>query len=149
MAWMEKWFPRTGNSIIEGMRLATLNLILLIGGGFSVFLLFWLVNLIRSIGIPLPFPVWLVVLLLIVPYYVLLFQYGKAFGDISRQRRLFRGFMVGAFGQLPNIILLAVIARGEFYRHIDPQIWRIMFTMMTMIAVVAPIMVGLGSIDSK
>jgi len=149
MGWIEKWLPRTGRCIREGMRLALLNAILLAGGGTAVFLLFGAVDLLRKKGIPIPLPVWLVMVLLVVPYYVLMFQYGKAFGALSASKNPVSGFAVGLLGQLPSILLLALSINGELYRYISPHVWRVLFTIMSMIAVVAPIMVGLGSLDQK
>ncbi|MCM8901498.1 hypothetical protein KVG29_09730 [Caldicoprobacter algeriensis] len=149
MGWIEKWFPRTGRCVIEGIRLAILNAILLAGGGMAIFLLFEAVDLLRKAGIPIPLPVWLVMVLLVMPYYVLMFQYGKAFGALCASKKPAAGFAVGLLGQLPSVLLLAVAINGELYRYISPQVWRVLFTMISMIAFVAPVMVGLGSLDQK
>jgi len=149
MEWIEKWFPRTGKCAIEGIRLAVLNSILLGGGGTVVFLLFEAVELFRKSGIPIPLPVWLVMVLLIMPYYVLMFQYGKAFGALSPSKRPVAGFAVGLLGQLPSVLLLAVSIDVELYRYISSHVWRALFTMMLMIVLVAPVMVGLGSLDNN
>lgn len=149
MEWFEKWGPRTGKCVTEGMRLAVFNAILLAGGGTITFFLFEAVELLREWGIPIPLPVWLVMVLLVMPYYVLMFQYGKAFGAFSPFRRPFAGFAVGLIGQLPSALLLMLSINGELYRHISPYVWRALFTIMVMLIVVAPVMVGLGSLDQK
>lgn len=147
MGWIEKWFPRTGRCIREGMRLALLNAILMVVGGSSVFLLFEAVCMLRKVGIPIPLPVWLVMVILVIPYYVLMFQYGKAFGALSSSKNPAAGFAVGLLGQLPCVLLLTIAINSELYRYIQPAVRRVLFIMMSMIVVVAPVMVGLGSLD--
>ena len=70
MNLLERFLPKTDNFFIEGMRLALLDFVFLTASGLIVFVLFSLAGLIRRIGIPVPFPVWLVSLFLVIPYYV-------------------------------------------------------------------------------
>ncbi len=149
MEWLEKWFPHTGKCVTEGIRLAIFNTILLAGGGVAIFLLFETVDLLRRLGIPIPLPVWLVMVLAVVPYYVLMFQYGKAFGALSSSKRPVAGFAVGLLGQLPSALLLILSINEELYRYISPHVWRALFTIMSMVVIVAPVMVGLGSLDQN
>jgi len=147
MEWFEKWSPRTGGCVAAGVRLAILNAVLLAGGGVVVFLLFEAVELLRRSGIPIPLPVWLVMVLLVIPYYVLMFQYGKAFRALNPSRKPVAGFAVGLLGQLPSVLLLLLSINVQLYRYISPPVWRALFTIISMIVIVAPIMVGLGSLD--
>jgi hypothetical protein len=125
------------------------DLVFLAGSGVIAFAVFSLVDIIRRIGIPIPLPVWLVSLFLVIPYYVFSFEYGRSYGSKNNKRRLYRGFLVGIVGHLPNFILLFVMIQGEFHRYFDPQIWKIVFTMFGMLSIVAPIMVTLGAVDVK
>lgn len=147
MRLVERWFPRTGRCVVEGMRLALLNAMLMGLGGVAVFLLFEAALMLRKIGVPIPLPVWLVMVILIIPYYVLMFQYGKTFGALSTCKNAVAGFIVGLLGQVPSILSLAVTISRELYRYIHPEIWRVLFFIITMVIIVAPIMVGLGSLD--
>ena len=149
MGLIEKCLPKTDNFIYEGFKLALVDLEFLAGSGVIAFAVFSLVDIIRRIGIPIPLPVWLVSLFLVIPYYVFSFEYGRSYGSKNNKRRLYRGFLVGIVGHLPNFILLFVMIQGEFHRYFDPQIWKIVFTMFGMLSIVAPIMVTLGAVDVK
>jgi len=149
MNLLERFLPKTDNFFIEGMRLALLDFVFLTASGLIVFVLFSLAGLIRRIGIPVPFPVWLVSLFLVIPYYVFLFEYGKTYGSKNNRRQLYRGFMVGILGHLPNFILIFILIQGQMFRYFNPQVWKAVFTMLGMVSIVAPIMVALGSMDNK
>ncbi|MGI6188402.1 MAG: hypothetical protein GX041_08155 [Clostridiales bacterium] len=149
MGLIEKCLPKTDNFFYEGFKLALVDLVFLAGSGVIAFAVFSLVDIIRRIGIPIPLPVWLVSLFLVIPYYVFSFEYGRSYGSKNNKRRLYRGFLVGIVGHLPNFILLFVMIQGEFHRYFDPQIWKIVFTMFGMLSIVAPIMVTLGAVDVK
>ncbi len=149
MGLIEKCLPKTDNFFYEGFKLALVDLVFLAGSGVIAFAVFSLVDIIRRIGIPSPLPVWLVSLFLVIPYYVFSFEYGRSYGSKNNKRRLYRGFLVGIVGHLPNFILLFVMIQGEFHRYFDPQIWKIVFTMFGMLSIVAPIMVTLGAVDVK
>ena len=149
MGLIEKCLPKTDNFFYEGFKLALVDLVFLAGSGVIAFAVFSLVDIIRRIGIPIPLPVWLVSLFLVIPYYVFSFEYGRSYGSKNNKRRLYRGFLVGIVGHLPNFILQFVMIQGEFHRYFDPQIWKIVFTMFGMLSIVAPIMVTLGAVDVK
>jgi len=63
--------------------------------------------------------------------------------------QLYRGFMVGILGHLPNFILIFILIQGQMFRYFNPQVWKAVFTMLGMVSIVAPIMVALGSVDNK
>ena len=54
--------PRSGNNIIEGTRLAITNFLIYLIIGCLSYGLFKISNWIRHIGIPVPLPVWLILL---------------------------------------------------------------------------------------
>ena len=149
MGLIEKCLPKTDNFFYEGFKLALVDLVFLAGSGVMSVAVFSQVDINRRIGIPIPLPVWLVSLFLVIPYYVFSFEYGRSYGSKNNKRRLYRGFLVGIVGHLPNFILLFVMIQGEFHRYFDPQIWKIVFTMFGMLSIVAPIMVTLGAVDVK
>ena len=64
MVKLTKYFPKTDNILIEGGRLALFNMGMLTVGGIFSYALLWLVDRIRSFGIPIPLPVWLLMLLI-------------------------------------------------------------------------------------
>jgi hypothetical protein len=149
MDWIKRYFPKTDNYLFEGIRLALLNFILLLMGGGVALVVFWLVGVIRRFGIPIPLPVWLVILFLVVPYYIISFQYGKNFGSYIEKKRLITGCAVGFIGQIPNLVLLYIMIQGQYYQYLEPEVWKTFFTIIVMVSIVAPIMTGLGSIDQK
>ncbi len=149
MGFIERYFPKTDNFLLAGIKLALLDLVFLTGSGVIAFALFSLVGMVRRVCIPIPLQLWLFSLFLVIPYYVFCFEYGRAYGSRNKTRRVFRGFLVGFLGHTPNFALLFVLIQGEFYKYFDPQIWRIIFTMLEMISIVAPIMVVLGATDRK
>ena len=124
MGLIEKCLPKTDNFFYEGFKLALVDLVFLAGSGVIAFAVFSLVDIIRRIGIPIPLPVWLVSLFLVIPYYVFSFEYGRSYGSKNNKRRLYRGFLVGIVGHLPNFILLFVMIQGEFHRYFDPRFGR-------------------------
>jgi len=135
--------------IINGVRLALLNtLFILIGGGVTYGLLFG-AELLRVRGIPLPPPLWIVLLPLGIAYYVTWFKYGKAFGKLLGKKSFIKGYIVGLTGQIPGFVLIYALLEWRASDIIVPEILRIGLVIAITFAIVLPLMVGLGTLDQK
>lgn len=153
MTWLKSkikgLLPKTDNHLLEGLRFGLLNFIILLAVGSISFVIFWLVYKIRSMGIPLPLPVWLVLLGTGIPCFIIWFQYGKVFGSLIKERRLIRGLTLGILGNIPGVVLLYILVNNIYARLINPEIYRIILIMLLMFLLAMPIMVGLGTLDQK
>lgn len=141
--------PATENYLKEGLRLALLNIIILmIGGGIGLGL-FWIVNLVRKAGFPLTLPVWLITIGMGVPYFVICFQYGKAFGCLTKERYIIRGATVALLGDMPAIGCLYILINTPPDFLITQEIQRIVLILLLMLVIMMPIMTVLGVLDIK
>jgi hypothetical protein len=141
--------PKTKNFLLEGMRLALLNTVLILfGGGFSFGLLRG-AEYIRGIGFPLPLPLWLIFLPLGAAYYIAWFKYGKSYGRLIRSRRFLKGLVIGIIGQLPGFAIMYLLMTRIREDLLIPELIRIGLIIIITLSIVLPIMVGLGSLDQK
>ena len=147
MRWLDRFFPKTGNVLKEGPRLIILNTIYLVVSGVITYGLFLLVSMIRRFGVPLPFPVWLVLLFIGVPYFITWFEFGKSFGSHIVKSRFMKGLYVGLIGHIPVFLLKLIMIKFQKYMKMPVEISPIMNNMLNMILIVLPIMVALGALD--
>ncbi len=148
MVKLTKYFPKTDNILIEGGRLALFNMGMLTVGGIFSYALLWLVDRIRSFGIPIPLPVWLLMLLIGIPYFVIWFQYGRVFGLRLKRPNFFKGLTMGLIGQMPGFLLYYLIVKLKFEGAVG-EIIKIISIILRTFILVAPIMATLGSLDIK
>lgn len=150
MVGFKRFLPQSGNYFVEGWRLALLNsILLLLIGGIAVGLL-GVAAKARNIGLPLPLPVWLVLLGTGVPSFILWFSYGKAFAiQVVDEPYFIRGLAMGILGDVPGWILLYILITANRVTLINPEIHRIMLIMLLMYIIAMPIMIILGILDIK
>jgi len=141
--------PNTKSFLLEGLRLALLNALLILSGGGLSFGLLRGAEHIRGIGFPLPLPLWLILLPLGVAYYITWFKYGKSYGRFIRARRFIKGYTVGFIGQIPGFVLMYLLMMRIREDLLVPELVRIGLTIIVTLNIVLPIMVGLGSMDQK
>ena len=146
--YIKKVFPKTNNYLIEGLRIMLVNTaILLTVGGISLGI-FWLTYQVRLFGFPLPLPVWLILLGTGIPCFIFWFQYGKAFGLHVSERLFIKGLALGMLGNVPGFIVMYIAINGRCI-PINSEIYRIILTIYLMFLFVTPIMVVLGTLDTK
>lgn len=143
-----KFFPKTDNLAVEGSRLALFNLAMLVVGVLFSYGVLWIIGKIRTLGIPIPLPVWLVMLFVGIPYFIIWFEYGRAFGMKLKEPNFLKGLLVGIIGQIPGFLLYYVITKANF-TEIDTEIIRIISTIFRTFIITVPIMAALGSLDTK
>lgn len=140
--------PSTDNHFKEGLRLALVNTgILLIGGGIALGLLY-IAHIARKAGFPLPLPVWLIMLGIGIPCFIIWFQYGKALGYLIN-RRIIRGLIAGLIGDAPGFVCIYILIMMLPNYVISQEIHRIILTILIMLVIMMPIMVVLGVLDTK
>ncbi len=145
---LAKFFPKTDNLLVEGGRLALFNLGMLAIGGIFTYGILWIVEKIRSLGIPIPLPVWLVMLFIGIPYFVIWFEYGRAFGMRLKGPNFFKGLMVGIIGQIPGFLLYYIMNEVNF-TGVNGELIRIISIILRTFIITVPIMLALGSLDIK
>jgi len=139
--------PSTGNHLKEGLRLALVNTgILFIGGGIGLGLLY-IAHVARKAGLPIPLPVWLIMLGIGIPCFVIWFQYGRLLGRWVR--RVIRGITVGLIGDAPGFISAYILITMLPNYVLSQEIHKIILTILTMFIIMMPIMVVLGILDAK
>ncbi|NMA95136.1 MAG: hypothetical protein GX974_03760 [Clostridiales bacterium] len=145
---IRKLAPKTDDPVSEGIRLALLNTIMLVVAGAVIFIVLWIVYRLRLIGIPLPLPVWLLMLLTGIPYFIIWFQYGKAFGLNLGTSNFVKAFIMSLIGQISGFILYFIII---YYNRDDAggELIRIISIILRTFIIVSPILSALGSLDSK
>jgi hypothetical protein len=145
---IRKLLPKTDDYLKEGLRLLIINVIIFLGVGGITLGIFSAIYRLRLLGIPLPLPLWLVLLGTGIPCFVFWFQYGKTFGSFLEKRKFIRGLSLGILGDMPGfIILYSLISFRPLW--IEPSIYRIIFIIHLMFFVVMPIMVVLGVMDRQ
>lgn len=145
---IKKIMPQGDNYIVEGIRLALINLaIILAVSGISISL-FWLVGKIRQFGFPLPLPIWAILLGTGIPCFMFWFRYGKRFGGFISERRFTKGLSLSVIGDIPPLTLLYIminINKGIT----DSEIYRFIFIIHMMFMIAMPIMVSLGALERQ
>ncbi len=141
--------PKTKNFLLEGLRLALLNSLLMLLGGGLAFGLLRGAEYVRGIGFPLPLPLWLVFLPLGAAYYIAWFKYGKSYGSLISARRFIKGYIAGIIGQIPGFALMYLLMTRIREDLLVPELLRIGLTIIVTLSIVLPLMVGLGSMDQK
>ncbi len=139
--------PSTDNHFKEALRLALVNgIILFIGGGIGLGLLY-IAYLARKAGFPLPLPVWLIMIGIGVPCFVIWFQYGRLLGQLIRS--IIRGIIVGLIGNTPGFACVYMLIAMLPNYILSQEIHKIILTILTMLVVMMPIMLVLGILDTK
>jgi len=141
--------PKTKNFFFEGIRLAFLNFLFILGGGGAGFAILRGSDYIRSLGFPMPLPFWFVFLPLGGFYYITWFRFGKDYGRHVRKRRFVNGLIVGLIGQVPGFGLAYYLMQLIQSDLLIPQIVRIGLTIVMTLNIVLPLMVALGTMDQK
>lgn len=141
--------PKTKSFLLEGLRLAFLNALLILCGGGLAFGLLRGAEYIREIGFPLPLPLWLVFLPLGGAYYIAWFKYGKCYGGLIGSMRFLKGLVAGIIGQMPGFAIMYFLMTKIREDLLIPELIRIGLIIIITLNIVLPIMVGLGSMDQK
>lgn len=145
---LAKYAPKTDNPINEGGRLALLNTAMLLIIGLFIYGVLWLIDGLRRFGIPLLLPVWLLMLLTGIPYFVIWFEYGRAFGSKLQTPSFLSGLAMGCIGQIPGFIFYFIISRFQS-ANIEAELLRIIGIIFRTFIIVVPIMAALGSLDTE
>lgn len=138
--------PKTDNPLVEGGRLARLNAFILIIAVALSYGVLWLIDRVRKLGIPLPLPVWLLMLLVGIPYFVIWFEYGRAFGAKLKKPNFLKGLVMGIIGQIPGFLLYYIMTHLKA-AIIDGELLRVIRIIFRTFIVIVPIMAALGSLD--
>lgn len=147
-SFINRLMPKTDHYLATGLRLAIINTMLLLAVLGISYSIFWIFMALRSLGIPLPLPVWLILLGTGIPSFVFWFHYGKAFGKHIIDRFFTRGLTVGILGDIPGLLGLYIMVYNDWAVK-DLEIYRIIMLMYMMYLCLMPIMVLLGTLDQK
>lgn len=143
-----KYGPKTHNPISEGRRLGLLNIFLLITISIAIYGALWSVDRLRTLGLPLPLPVGVLMLATGIPYFIIWFKYGKEFGLKLEMPNFLRGLAMGFVGQVPGFILYFILNNFTF-GDLNVEYLGIMKVILRTLILVVPFMAGLGSLDRK
>lgn len=141
-------FPRHSSHIAEGARLAVINFFIYLIIGCLSFGLFKAIYWVRHLGLPVPLPVWLILLGTGIPCFRFWFHYGKTFGSLINGRRFVRGLSLVSLGNIPGLAFVYMLIKGNFLRA-NREISLIIFIMYIMLLLMMPIMVILGILDYR
>lgn len=149
MAFFTKYFPKSDNQIRAGVGLAVLNAVFLAIGGGIVYALLKLASYIRSIGVLIPLPVWLILFFIGIPYFTFSFEYGKAYSKNVKDDYIWRGLVVAIIGNIPSFILLYIMKSAGGPIAASAEMYNIINNILEMLVTVLPIMTFLGTMDRK
>lgn len=142
--------PKSDDYVREGFKLAGVNFMIFLITGIASAGLFLLVYLVRTMGFPLPLPVWLIIIVVGIASSTFWYSYGKAFGKLIKKGsgQFIKGLTLVLLGGIPSYIIL-YFALSKAYLIKSIEIYKIFFNIYLMLIILMPLMILLGMYDRK